>query len=195
MQRRIPIAIVTAVTALVLTVGITVPAHAASPSASATAVVDGTTATVTYTLNRAPHQIRSQVCTLDGQSTLCDTSPEAIGKSSAFEVLLTALPVGEHNFAVTFHLTDGGTATATTTFTIATSQTLEEICAGFTGTLTIDPAPGIFWSCVADPYQGPLDRTELFNAAAETFPPYCPEGGIVATIPDEPVLALTVTCT
>ena len=85
------------------------------------AVPSGQSVTVTYTINRAHKAVASQTCTLDGNSTPCDTSPNsATGKpvKTTYAVTINSLANGEHTFAVSFRLADGNGGSNSDTFTI-----------------------------------------------------------------------------
>jgi hypothetical protein len=149
-------------------------------TATAAEPVDDSVA-VTYSVNRAEKQVSSPVsCTLDGGPTACGAVTGSAKKLTSYALNLTNLADGEHAFAVTFTLTDGGSATAAALFTIDTGPTLEEACADSGGVLTENTADGQLWLCLADPYLGQqpapgLDVFDLMDNWVEAFYSYCPQ--------------------
>jgi hypothetical protein len=91
--------------------------------------VDGTSATLTYTINRGGKQVAPNglTCSLTGptasttRSASCGTVTTALGTTSS-TVNLTGLQAGTYTYTVNLLLTDGGTATATSgSFDVAAS--------------------------------------------------------------------------
>ncbi|WP_353815999.1 hypothetical protein [Agromyces sp. SYSU T00266] len=165
------------------------PAHSNAPAASATAgSPDGQDVTVTYGLNRGMQAVAEQVCELDGGEIPCDdVADTTTKKASTYSVDLTGLSVGDHVFAVTFHLTDGGTAAASAEFTI--EQTLEEACASLTGIMTTSETETWVWKCIADPYTGSIPTPiELVETGIEVLTPYCESGDFGGSFASAPPL-------
>ncbi len=99
------------------------------PALKLTSTVTGTSADIVGTVNRGTHQIGSASCTLDGTAVDCG-APSAAGKKAAtYDVSLTGLSPGEHTFAITISLTDGGQVTGSTDVEVVTAQTFAEACA------------------------------------------------------------------
>lgn len=93
---------------------------------SVEALVDGSSATVLYTINRTAQQVKSQSCTLNGAAIVCDpavTSTQKKPASSSYSVLLDPLSNGNYTFAITYRLGDGGSASASIDFTINVAPT------------------------------------------------------------------------
>jgi hypothetical protein len=160
------------------------------------------TVVLTYTFNRAAKPGNPTVtCTLDSDPIDCGTTTTTAKKLTTYTLSLTDLADGEHRFAVTFRLTGGGTATATTHFTIAT---LVGACTDLTGTLTVFNAPGSYyaWDCTADPYTGTqpgsfAGNTAWAQAVRAAFATYCSgnlESGYVTNPANYRILATYVRC-
>ena len=110
-------------------------------------------------------------------------------KLTSYSRALAGLADGVHVFAVTFTLTDGGTATASVEFTIDT-PTLEETCTDLLGgTVTYNPSPGVTWRCLADPYLGPFFTVVPFS-------PFCPSNLLVGGpgLSESGAITATVNC-
>lgn len=165
-------------------VGIAGPASAApppsnnAPLATADAVPVDDTVTVSYRMNRAAKQITQPVsCTLDTSTVDCGVQLSTSKKLTTYSTTLTGLAAGSHTFAVTFILTDGGTATAAVEFIIDT-PTLEEACASLGGIL-VPGLSGSLWACDGQPYTGPQPTTPSEGLAAigdtwsAALDPYC----------------------
>jgi hypothetical protein len=122
-KRRTPrrmISILAMVGLVVGTLAVTAaPASAATPSVSVSASVSGTTARITYTVNRQHKAVESRVCTLDSASANCGNQSSTTKKTTTYKVVLTGLDPGRHAFAVIVRLTDGGSASGSTSFSIA----------------------------------------------------------------------------
>ena len=126
--------------------GIAGPASAAPPTSNSAPVATitavepvGNTVTVRYTINRAAKQISQPVCTLDTFTTVgCgDQTGPSTKKLTTYSTTLTGLESGDHAFAVTFTLTDGGSATATALFTTDAPSLLEQECNRLGGILAV----------------------------------------------------------
>jgi hypothetical protein len=86
--------------------------------------VAGASATLAFTVNRAAHAIGDASCSLtDASAAVTEVScgtpvagPER--RSTAYQTTLSDLSPGEHTYAVTITLTDGGTATGSRRFTV-----------------------------------------------------------------------------
>ena len=113
------VALLAATTAL--SVGEVANAASARPRVTITTPVSGSTVeaasqSVTYTVNRTPKQIASVSCAFNGSPVNC-AKPAASGKKAAAGSFPVTAAVGSNTATVTIRLTDGGTGSATTTFT------------------------------------------------------------------------------
>src|SRR5262245_55139695 len=118
--RGLPPIFAVVLTAAVL-VALTGSAAASStPVVSVSKSVSGTTATITYSINRAPNQIAGRSCSLAGPttSTACGLQTASTKTSTSYQVGLTNLSPGNYTYSVKFTLTDGGKGSGSTTFTI-----------------------------------------------------------------------------
>ena len=95
-------------------------ASAATPKVTVQSTVNGFDATITYSINRAPNQIRSRSCTLAGPtpSTDCGSLIGSTKSSSAYRATFTRLAPGSYRYTTRVTLTDGGIASGSTDFTI-----------------------------------------------------------------------------
>jgi len=124
--RRIPAAIIGALTVLVLVAASMAPMTAASarPSVALDPSVDGASATITVDINRAPHQIATCSFVLDGSaSATCGPATATAKKASRYSLHLTSQTAGAHTVTVTVVLTDRGKASRTASFTIVADDT------------------------------------------------------------------------
>jgi hypothetical protein len=100
------------------------PARGASaPTVTISASPSGSTATITYTINRAANQVASRSCSLTDPTTstagtACGSQTGSTKTSTTYQVSPTNLTPGNYSFTVKFTLTDGGKATGSKTFTI-----------------------------------------------------------------------------
>jgi len=159
-------------------VGIAGPASAAPPAANSAPVATATaatpvddTVTVSYSINRAAKQIAQPVsCTLDTFAVDCGAQISTSKKLTTYSLNLTGLADGFHTFAVTFTLTDGGTATASTEFTITPPASAyaqwETACSGLNG---FSAAGGSTWSCFS-PRGGLSDVTAPLKPICDEAP-------------------------
>src|SRR4051794_19778043 len=117
MNVRFLVALASAV--VVLTVG-AATASAATPTVSVQSSVSGFRATITYSMNRGPSQIRSRSCTLAGPtpSTACGSLTASTRSSSTYQATFTPLAPGSYRYTARATLTDGGNGSGSTTFTI-----------------------------------------------------------------------------
>jgi hypothetical protein len=143
------------------------PGSSSAPTATASAEDPvGDTVTVAYDFNRAAKQAGQSVsCSLDGTPIACGSITESTKKLTSYSLDLVDLPDGEHVFAVTFALSDGGTASATAQFTINVIDSVEEACASVNGILE-RPLGYDFW-CV------PPAGGALAVGAFEVVDPWC----------------------
>lgn len=109
------------------------------PAVTVTGTVSDDTAQVIAAVNRGTQQLRSASCTLDGVAIDCG-APTGNGKKSAtFTASLTGLATGEHIVVVTVRLTDGGTASGSTTLEASgppAPPTFDQVCAGAGGSVS-----------------------------------------------------------
>lgn len=90
------------------------------------------TATISYTVNRAPFQTAGMVCSLtstDGPASAasCGTESASADKSTTYSVSLSDLNVGSYEYGVTVTLTDGGVTSNSTSLTIIPVQATCEV--------------------------------------------------------------------
>jgi hypothetical protein len=97
-------------------------ASAAAPgitfTAGPTGVVDTQSAAFTFTINRKPNAIRQLSCILDGVPGACGSISPSGGNGSASGVSYSGLAAGAHTLLVRVTLTDGGTASASRSWTV-----------------------------------------------------------------------------
>jgi hypothetical protein len=176
-------------TVLAAFAGVTALAPAASansaPAVSFDApVVSGASATLGFTVNRAGHAIASAACTLTsdgGTPTPVPCGTPAAGpvrKSTVYTTTIGSLDAGDHVFGATITLTDGGTAAATESFTVAPTGPVEfadaaTACAGLGGSFVAHASWWQLWTC-------DFDATADQGAATEAgFAPLCfADGGV-----------------
>jgi len=108
-------------------------------------------------------------------------------KLTSYSKTLTGLENGEHVFAVTFTLTDGGTASATAEFSISTVATLEETCIAQNGYLLIGQAPSYDWLCENL-------TSSLAELALNALMPYCSSGLLTVVTDINTTYPVSVTC-
>lgn len=174
---------------LAATAGVTALAPAASansaPAVSFDApVVSGASATLGFTVNRAAHAIASAECTLardGGTATPVSCGTPAAGpvrKSTVYATTIGSLDAGDYVYGATITLTDGGTASATESFTVAPTAPVEfadaaTACAGLGGSFVGHASWWQLWTC-------DFDATADQGAATEAgFAPLCfADGGV-----------------
>ena len=169
---------------------------ASAPAASANArphvtfdppAIAGTSATLGFTMNRAEHAIASADCALTLGEVVTPVScgtPAAgpVRKSTVFTTTLSDLAAGDYVYAATVTLTDGGTATATESFTAPPADPVGPVqyadaakaCAALDGAFAVG-ADGWWqlWSCDFD-----ADAEQGANASTG-FAPLCfADGGV-----------------
>ena len=178
------------------------PPTSSAPAATASAAVDGAYVTITYTINRAAKPGHPTVtCSLvsDGATYTPDCSRGIPTKKlTTYGLTFIGLPDGDYEFTLTFTLSDGGTASATTQFTI---DTLAASCEALGGVLVYNPDPDTGWSCGDHPGT-PLGTAEeaaeaeaLLLSWEAALQPHCPT--ILAThleIEDDVLTYLAMTC-
>lgn len=126
LRRRGAVALAVALLATAASLALAAPAGADSRPAvtSAEPVVTGTAVTLAFTVNRAEHAIASADCALTGadgvaEAVSCGTpGPGPVRRSTGYTATLADVAPGDHAYAVTITLTDGGTATAVVPFTV-----------------------------------------------------------------------------
>lgn len=148
--------------------------------------VAGTSATLTFTVNRAAHAIGAAVCTLTdplGAVTVVSCgSPEdgPVRRSTDYRTTLTDLGAGDHLYAVTVTLTDGGVATADERFTVEQPAPVEfaasaAACDALAGaTFVAHSSWWQVWTCDFD-----AATADTGAAASSSLAPLClADGGV-----------------
>ena len=126
MSRRLPAALVGALTVFALIAASLAPSVAASgrPSVTLDVTVDGTSATVVAETNRGPHQIDSCTYVVDSAAAVsCGSATETGKKVARYTFTVTDLAVGTHVVTVTIDLNGNGSASAAATFEVANTET------------------------------------------------------------------------
>jgi hypothetical protein len=119
--------------------------------------VNGTSATITYTINRGENQVgggsqvASLTCSLTGPTTSssCGTTSTPATHETDGTVNLMRLESGTYHYTVNLLLTDGGTATASGSFTVVAFAGQAACLALPDGTFTPGGGVGIIWTCTA----------------------------------------------
>jgi hypothetical protein len=107
--------------------------------------VSGGDATVAITTNRGVHQLATCSYRVDGTNPVACGMPTRLGsKSARYTVSLTDLAVGPHTVTVALRLTDGGTATGSTTFSIALPPTFAIAYANLDRTFGFGPSDRLY---------------------------------------------------
>jgi hypothetical protein len=129
---------------------------------------------VDYAINRGVKQIRSQTCTLaaDGGAPVsipcaATPSPTSTRSASSYTLALTLSSAGTYTFGVSFTLTDGGHAEASTTFS---TNSAENVCTSFTGWDFADHGGGPnepYWVC------GGMYQPTMLDTVYDAVLPYC----------------------
>lgn len=168
---------------------------AAAPAASASSApavsleppsVSGASATLSFTVNRAAHSIARADCSVTDaaevvtQVSCGEARPGPVRRSTVYETTLTGLAAGDHAYAVTITLTDGGTATGTTSFTVEPPTPVEFATTAATcqalpgGTFVVHAMWWLVWSCDFD-----APTADAGAAASAALGPLClADGGI-----------------
>jgi hypothetical protein len=118
---------------------------ASRPTVGLTVTVSGDDATVAVTVNRGTQQLRSCTYRMDGGSSVSCGAPARLGsKSSRYTAGLTDLSVGSHSVTVAVTLTDGGTATGSTTFSVAEPRMFAVAYRNLDGVAGYSPADRLY---------------------------------------------------
>lgn len=126
MSRRLPAALVGALTVLALIAASLAPSVAAAgrPSVTLDVNADGTSATVVAVVNRGPHQIDSCTYVVDSAAAVsCGSASETAKKEARYAFTLTDLAAGTHAVTVTIDLNGNASASAAATFRISNTDT------------------------------------------------------------------------
>jgi predicted outer membrane repeat protein len=134
-SRLIPIFATLALVGTLLAVLAPRAGAATKPSVTiSTPTADGTNATIKFTVNRQEKSIASRTCTLDstivGTPGQCGTKFSSTKSSVTYQVTLSGLSEGSHTFVVSITLTDGGSASGSTTFTVVLPKCATDISPG-----------------------------------------------------------------
>jgi len=126
MSRRLPAALVGALTIFALIAASLAPSVAASgrPSVTLDVNVDGTSATAVAEVNRGTHQIDSCSYAVDDAAAVsCGSATETAKKLARYTFTVTDLAVGTHVVRVTVDLNGNVSASDAVTFDIAKTET------------------------------------------------------------------------
>ena len=164
--RQIRPIIVSLAVGLLATAGFATGAAAAPPSkpvvTASVGSLTGTSAPISYTVNRGAKQVESVTYVLNGGDPLGAPAPTAVTKSSSTGSFTVTAADGPNSLTVTVTLTDGGATTSNeVTFTYTAVDPYVAVragCVAFTG--------GVF-TVGDDPGTG---ETELFYCATASLP-------------------------
>jgi hypothetical protein len=140
-------------------------------------IVDGTSATLSFTVNRAGNSLGSARCTVtDSGDVATDvgcgtTAPGATRKSTTYTSTLAGLAAGEYVYSATVTLTDGGTATGTQPVTVEAAEfaSSRAACGALdASTFSAHQYWWQLWSCEFD-----AATSEAAEAAAAVLGPLC----------------------
>jgi len=126
MSRRVPPALVGALTIFALIAASLAPSVAASGRASVTldVNVDGTSASAVAEVNRGPQQIDSCSYVVDDAAAVsCGSAIETAKKTARYAFTVTDLAVGTHVVTVTIDLNGNVSASDAVTFEVAKTET------------------------------------------------------------------------
>src|SRR3954447_11044473 len=99
-------------------------------------------ATIAYSINRGAQVIASRSCTLNGQTSACGSQTGTTKKSTSYSVTVTGA-TGNNSYTVAIKLTDGGEASKSARFEVATPVIAPAITATVTPS-TFGGGPAFF---------------------------------------------------
>jgi len=126
MSRRLPAALVGALTIFALIAASLAPSVAASgrPSVTLDVNVDGTSASAVAEVNRGPRQIDSCSYAVDGAAAVsCGSATETAKKTARYAFTVTDLAAGTHVVTVMIDLNGNTSASTAATFEVAKTET------------------------------------------------------------------------